>query len=198
LSATAGSRPGCRAFFHVACTRPPRDVRPSCPFRKFYPAGIRLARLWFEVTRHPTAEWLARQITEAFPWTTAPTYLVRDNDRAYGHVFTYRLTAMGIRDPTDLAWIAMAKSVCGASDWHRASRVPGPDADLWRGPPEASSFVVRNVLQRGPHAPSPGQRHARGPHCAEVRQHHRHPDPVRIASPLRADMIFGKDTSRII
>jgi transposase len=37
--------------------------------------------LWFDVTRHPTAEWLARQITEAFPWTSAPTYLVRDNDR---------------------------------------------------------------------------------------------------------------------
>ncbi len=38
--------------------------------------------LWCEVTRHPTAEWLARQITEAFPWTSAPAYLVRDNDRA--------------------------------------------------------------------------------------------------------------------
>ena len=37
--------------------------------------------LWFEVTRHPTAEWLARQITEAFPWASAPAYLVRDNDR---------------------------------------------------------------------------------------------------------------------
>ena len=41
--------------------------------------------LWIEVTRHPTAEWLARQITEAFPWTSAPTHLVRDNDGAYGH-----------------------------------------------------------------------------------------------------------------
>jgi hypothetical protein len=40
--------------------------------------------LWFEVTRHPTAEWLARQITEAFPCASAPPYLVRDNDRAYG------------------------------------------------------------------------------------------------------------------
>ena len=39
--------------------------------------------LWFEVTRHPTAEWLARQITEAFPWASAPAYLVRNNDRAY-------------------------------------------------------------------------------------------------------------------
>ena len=54
--------------------------------------------LWFEVTRHPTAEWLARQITEAFPWVSAPTYLVRDNDGAYGHVLTRRVRAMGIRD----------------------------------------------------------------------------------------------------
>ena len=54
--------------------------------------------LWFEVTRHPTAEWLARQITEAFPWTSAPAYLVRDNDRAYGHVFPSRARVIGIRD----------------------------------------------------------------------------------------------------
>jgi transposase InsO family protein len=54
--------------------------------------------LWFDVTRHPTAEWLARQMTEAFPWTSAPAYLVRDNDRAYGQVFTDRIAGMGIRD----------------------------------------------------------------------------------------------------
>jgi transposase InsO family protein len=54
--------------------------------------------LWFAVTRHPTAEWLAHQITEAFPWDRAPAYIVRDNDRAFGSVFTRRLQAMGIRD----------------------------------------------------------------------------------------------------
>ena len=54
--------------------------------------------LWFEVTRHPTAEWLAQQITEAFPWASAPAYLVRDNDRAYGHAFASRVKAMGFRD----------------------------------------------------------------------------------------------------
>ena len=48
--------------------------------------------LWFEVTRHPTAQSLARQITEAFPWASAPAY------RAYGHVFRSRVRAMGIRD----------------------------------------------------------------------------------------------------
>jgi hypothetical protein len=49
-------------------------------------------------TYHPTAEWLARQITEAFPWETAPDHLIRDRDCAYGHVFRQRLSAMGIRD----------------------------------------------------------------------------------------------------
>jgi len=47
---------------------------------------------------HPTAEWLSRQITEAFPWTSEPAYLLRDNDGAYGHIFTSRVRAMGIRD----------------------------------------------------------------------------------------------------
>ncbi len=54
--------------------------------------------LWFAVTRNPTAEWLAQQIVQAFPWDTAPTYLVHDNDGAYGQAFTRRLRAMGIRD----------------------------------------------------------------------------------------------------
>jgi hypothetical protein len=54
--------------------------------------------LWYAVTAHPTAEWLARQITEAFPWERAPKYLVRDNDRAFGNAFKARIQAMGIRD----------------------------------------------------------------------------------------------------
>jgi hypothetical protein len=54
--------------------------------------------LWFAVTRHPRAEWLAQQIVEAFPWDTAPLYLIRDNDGAYGQAFTNRVRTMGIRD----------------------------------------------------------------------------------------------------
>ena len=42
--------------------------------------------LWIGVTTNPTAQWLARQITEAFPWESAPKYLIRDNDGAYGEV----------------------------------------------------------------------------------------------------------------
>lgn len=52
----------------------------------------------FGVTAHPTAEWVARQITEAFPWDTAPAYLLRDRDTTYGAVVRQRLKAMGIRD----------------------------------------------------------------------------------------------------
>ena len=36
--------------------------------------------VWFGVTAHPTAEWLARQISEAFPWDTVPRYVVRDRE----------------------------------------------------------------------------------------------------------------------
>ena len=50
------------------------------------------------VTAHPTAEWIAQQITEAFGWRNAPRYVVRDRDRVYGARFIQRVRAMGIRD----------------------------------------------------------------------------------------------------
>jgi transposase InsO family protein len=62
---------------------------------------VRLARrelVWVNVTTHPTAEWIARQITEAFPWNEAPRYLIRDRDAIYGTVVRRRVKAMGIRD----------------------------------------------------------------------------------------------------
>jgi len=48
------------------------------------------------VTKHPTAAWLSRQVTEAFPWDTAPRYLLRDRDASYGSEFCNRVKAMGI------------------------------------------------------------------------------------------------------
>jgi hypothetical protein len=39
--------------------------------------------VWINVTKNPTAEWVARQITEAFPWDGAPDYMIRDRDRIY-------------------------------------------------------------------------------------------------------------------
>src|SRR5258707_7076838 len=60
---------------------------------------VRLARrdlVWINATTIPTAEWVARQITETFPWNEAPRYLIRDRDQIYGAAATRRLRAMGI------------------------------------------------------------------------------------------------------
>ncbi|MGA7764201.1 MAG: integrase core domain-containing protein [Candidatus Binataceae bacterium] len=50
------------------------------------------------VTSNPTAEWIAGQVTDAFPWDEAPRHLIRDRDGAFGSADTHRIRAMGIRD----------------------------------------------------------------------------------------------------
>jgi transposase InsO family protein len=57
----------------------------------------------FDITRHPTAGWLARQVTDAFPWDTAPRYLLRDNDASYGQDFRKQVDAMGISEVVSAA-----------------------------------------------------------------------------------------------
>ena len=77
-------------------------VVPTIGFRLLY--GLVIIKLdrrhlvWINVTANPTAEWVARQITEAFPCDHAPQYLIRDRDASYGRALTRRLAAMGIRD----------------------------------------------------------------------------------------------------
>ena len=51
----------------------------------------------FGVTAHPTAEWTAQQVREAFPWDTAPRYLLRDRDRIFGKEFVDQVKAQGIK-----------------------------------------------------------------------------------------------------
>jgi transposase InsO family protein len=77
-------------------------VVPTIGFK--LPYGIVIMRLdrrclvWTNATTNPTAEWIARQITEAIPWDQAPRYLLRDRDRSYGAIVHRRLRAMEIRD----------------------------------------------------------------------------------------------------
>jgi transposase InsO family protein len=77
-------------------------VVPTIGFNLLYAfVVVRLGRrdlVWINVTTNPTAEWIARQLTEAFPWNDAPQYLIRDRDHVYGVAVTRRLRAMGIRD----------------------------------------------------------------------------------------------------
>jgi hypothetical protein len=73
-------------------------VVPTISFRLLY--GLLVLRhdrrriLWLAVTAHPTAEWIAQQVTEACGWESAPQYLIRDRDRVYGGVFTRRIRAI--------------------------------------------------------------------------------------------------------
>src|SRR5437868_400263 len=100
--------------------RPPKDGAPSCitihrtsqPWIYSLPRPlastcsmpssiVRLARrdlVWIDVTPHPTADWIARQITEAFPCNEAPRYLIRDRDQVYGAGVRNRWRAICIRD----------------------------------------------------------------------------------------------------
>src|ERR1700730_13514007 len=77
-------------------------IVPTVGFRLLFVLVIlrheRRRLISLRVTANPTAEWIARQITDAFPWDEAPDYLIRDRDGCYGHAVTKRLAAMGIRD----------------------------------------------------------------------------------------------------
>jgi len=86
-------------------------VVPTIGFDLLYAFVIvRLGRrelIWIDVTANPTAEWIARQLTEAFPWDEPPGYLIRDWDCIYGTIVATRIRAMGIRD----------KPIAPASPW---------------------------------------------------------------------------------
>jgi putative transposase len=75
---------------------------PTLTFRLLY--GFLVLRhdrrqvVHFNVTEHPTAQWTAQQIVEAFPHDTAPRYLIRDRDTVYSATFRHRITGMGIQD----------------------------------------------------------------------------------------------------
>jgi hypothetical protein len=100
-------------------------VVPTIGFELLYAFVIvRLRRrelIWINVTANPSAERVARQITEAFPWSEAPRYMIRDRDRICGIVVTRRLRAMGIRD----------KPTAPTSRWQNsfAERLTG---SIWR------------------------------------------------------------------
>jgi transposase InsO family protein len=75
---------------------------PTASFRVLYVCVILLHEsrkvVHFNVTRNPTAKWTAQQIVEAFPWDTAPKYLLRDRDGIYGEHFRSRVKNMGINE----------------------------------------------------------------------------------------------------
>src|SRR5580692_9649550 len=77
-------------------------VVATATFRLFYALILlghdRRRIIHFNVTQNPTQAWLSRQMTEAFPWDTAPRYLLRDRDAAFGPGFRDRVHAMGVKE----------------------------------------------------------------------------------------------------
>jgi transposase InsO family protein len=77
-------------------------VMPTVSFRLLYGLLImghaQRQILWLGVTAHPTAEWIANQLTQACGWDRPPSYLIRDRDACYGNVFIRRLRSLGNRD----------------------------------------------------------------------------------------------------
>jgi len=134
-------------------------VVPNLGFDLLYACIIvRLDRrelVWINVTPHPSAEWVARQITEAFPWNEAPRYMIRDRDRIYGAVVTRRLRAMGIRD----------KATAPASPWQNgfAERLIGSirrecvDHIIVLSEVHLRGKILRPLLQRRQNSSTLGQ-----------------------------------------
>src|SRR5664279_1512138 len=76
-------------------------VVPTVTFRLLYVLMVitheRRKVIHFNITEAPTAEWTAQQVVNAFPYDTAPKYLLRDRDSIYGSVFMHRVDGMGIK-----------------------------------------------------------------------------------------------------
>ena len=93
---------------------------PTISFRLLYGLLImghgRRHILWFGVTAHPTAEWIANQVTEACGWEQAPCYLIRDRDGAYGEVFIRKTPIDRHSRPANIAAFAVAERICRKAD----------------------------------------------------------------------------------
>jgi hypothetical protein len=112
-------------------------IVPTVGFRLLFVLAIlkhqRRRLISLSVTSNPTAEWIAGQITDAFPWNEAPDYLIRDRDGAYGHAVTRRLAAMGIRDHPTAARVTLAERACGETDRLDPPRMPRSHRRFRRG-----------------------------------------------------------------
>jgi hypothetical protein len=139
------------------------------------------------VTEHPTAAWLSRQVTEAFPWDTAPRYLLRDRDASYGQHFRKRVAAMGITEVITAPRAPWQNACVERVIRFDPLRVSGSHRDLQRAPSAPRPLVIRRLLPTNPHPSVTRQglpRLAPDP-TTQDRNSRRHPESCWPASPLR-------------
>jgi hypothetical protein len=139
------------------------------------------------VTGQPTAGWLSRQVTEAFPWDTAPRYLLRDRDESYGAEFCNRVEAIGITEvvtaPRSSWQNAYVERVIGSIRRECLDHIViSNERHLRRG-----HVLVPRLLPPHPHASFARQRLPRlsPDHAAQDRKSRRHSTSQWPASSLR-------------
>ena len=135
--------------------------------------------LWPSVTAHPSAEWIARQITEAVGWSEPPRCIIRDRDSAYGDAFIRRLGAIGIRDRPPLA-----KWMCGSGSSDRSGGAALTTSVSWA----SGIFVIYSAhtsnITRSPYARIAEERRADAARRPEGRARAAFPDLGRTTSTI--------------
>jgi hypothetical protein len=145
------------------------------------------------VTANPTAEWIARQITDAFPWNEAPDHLIRDRDASYGDAVTRRLTAMGIRGSPDGSPVTMAERARGEADRLDPPGITRSHRRLRRRPSAWDTCGLHRILQRTPNAFVVGQGFAEPAARPTARSRHRAANSRRSSSSILPDVVIGRD-----
>ncbi len=150
----------------------------------------------FGVTAHPSAEWIARQVTEAFPWDEAPRYLIRDRDGAFSPAYTRRIRAMGNPRSSDRRSVTLAKRTRRAADRLDSPRVHGPHGGVERGASASHPPFIRYLLQSSADSPLLEQGRTGRSKRSAHRANYRASAPRRNTSSIRSDLIFGNDNLR--
>jgi putative transposase len=111
----------------------------------------------FNITAHPTAEWTAQQVVEAFPWETAPRYLLRDRDGVYGAAFRQRVAGLGIQEVLSAPRSPWQSPPRRTGDREHPARVSGQCRGPAPAPPPSPPHGILRALPSL--ALSPGARH---------------------------------------
>ena len=101
--------------------------------------------LHFNVTAHPTAEWTAQQIVEAFPEETAPRFLLRDRDQIYGEDFRQRVKGMQIEEVLTAAHSPWPQRLCGAADWLGSGEGAWTTSSYWES--DTQRCILHSYLE---------------------------------------------------
>ena len=169
-------------------------VVPTIGFKLLYGfVIIRLYRrdfVWIGVTTNPTAEWVARQITEAFPWDGAPRYMIRDRDSNLRHCRHAPTACHGHPRQANCTGLALAEQLCRTADRIDPARVFGPHHCPGRGTSASDSEKLCGLPQRRENASVIEQRCACLSPGSAIRRHKFARHTGRTSSSIRSDLDF--------